>query len=153
MRIPIVKLQMVMDESVEYLREPLSCPRKAAEWIDKGMIRGSNREHIIVVCCDASVRATCIDEVGRGTVNYCPGTVQEIFKAAVISNATNIFMFHNHPSGDPSPSRADKNATKRIQEAGELLDIRLLDHIIIGRNGTYYSFRENGEITDNFTED
>lgn len=148
MRIPIVKLQMVMDESVEYLREPLSSPQKAAEWIDKGMIRGSNREHIIVVCCDTSGRATCIDEVGRGTVDYCPGTIQEIFKAAVISNATNIFMFHNHPSGDPSPSRADKNITKKIQEAGELMDIRLLDHIIIGRDGAYYSFRENGGISD-----
>lgn len=54
-------------------------------------------------------------------------------------------MFHNHPSGDPVPSRKDKEITKKVREVGELLEIELLDHIIIGRNGAYYSFMENNE--------
>lgn len=150
MRIPIVRLQMVMDESVEYLREPISSPRKAAEWIDRSMIRNSNREQVVVVCCDSNDRATHIDMVAKGSVNYCMASVVEVFKVAIISNAVNIILFHNHPSGDPSPSRADKDITKRIQEVGELLGIGLLDHIIIGSNGAYYSFRENNGFSGSY---
>ena len=65
---------------------------------------------------------------------------------AIISNAVNIILFHNHPSGDPAPSRKDEETTKKVREVGELLDIELLDHIIIGRNGAYYSFMENNGI-------
>ena len=145
MKIPIVRLEMVVDGYAEYLREPLSSSRKAAEWIGRNVIRNSNREHIVVVSWDASNRATYIDEIGRGSVNYCPGTIAEVFKVAIISNAAHIFLFHNHPSGDPTPSREDMLITKRILDAGALIGIELLDHIIIGNN-CYVSFREEGML-------
>ena len=148
-RIPIVSLQVVVDKYLEYLREDLTTSRKAAEWVERNIIRHSNREHIVVVCCDASGRATNIDVVAKGSVNYCQVSIIEIFKMAVISNAVKIIMFHNHPSGDPVPSRKDKEITKKVREVGELLEIELLDHIIIGRNGAYYSFMEdNGPDND-----
>lgn len=146
MRIPIVRLEMVVDRYAEYLREPLSSAGKAAEWMGRNVIRHSNREHVIVVGCDAGGRATYIDEVGRGSAGYCPGAIPEIFKAAIISNATNIFIFHNHPGGDPSPSRVDREFTRKVREAGELLDIEMTDHIIIGRDGAYYSFMEDNKM-------
>ena len=145
MRVPIVRLEMVVDGYAESLREPLFSSGKAAEWIGRNIIRHSNREHIIVVGCDASGRATYIDEIGRGSVNYCPGTIPEIFKAAIMSNATKILIFHNHPSGAPTPSRMDKEFTKKVRKAGEMLDIELADHIIIGKDGTYYSFMEDNK--------
>ncbi|HBA49426.1 MAG TPA: DNA repair protein RadC [Lachnospiraceae bacterium] len=145
-RIPIVSLQVVADRYVEYLREDLATSRKAAEWVERNIIRHSNREHLVVVCCDADNRATNIDVVAKGTAEYCPASVVEIFKVAVISNALKIILFHNHPSGNPSPSREDEETTKRVRKAGELLEIELVDHIIIGSNGTYYSFMENNKL-------
>ena len=145
-RIPIVGLQIVVDRYVEYLREDLTTSRKAAEWVERNIIRRSNREHVVVVCCDSGGRATNIDVVAKGTVNYCLASVVEIFKVAIISNAVKIIMFHNHPSGDPAPSQKDEETTKKVREVGELLEIELLDHIIIGRNGDYYSFMENNRI-------
>nr|WP_313120027.1 JAB domain-containing protein [Proteiniclasticum ruminis] len=70
---------------------------------------------------------------------------REVFKAAVLSNAASIILFHNHPSGDPAPSSEDQTATERIRDCGRLMGIDLLDHIIIGEN-TYYSMREKGDI-------
>ena len=142
MRVPIIRLEMVVDGYTEYLREQLSTSGKAAEWIWKNIVRNSNREHIIVVGCDAGSCATYIDEVGRGSVYCCPGTIPEIFKAAIISNATRILLFHNHPGGRLQPSQMDKEFTKNVRKAGELLEIELSDHIIIGRDGAYYSFME-----------
>lgn len=145
-RIPIVSLQVVTDRYVEYLREDLTTSRKAAEWVERNIIRHSNREHLVVVCCDAGNRATNIDVVAKGTANYCLASVVEIFKVAIMSNAIKIILFHNHPSGNPSPSREDEETTKRVRKAGELLEIELVDHIIIGSNGAYYSFMENNKL-------
>ena len=70
---------------------------------------------------------------------------REVFKEAYLLNAVSIICIHNHPTGDVSPSRDDINLTKRLIEVGDLLGIKVLDHLIIGSN-TYYSFLENGEI-------
>lgn len=148
MKVPIIRLEMVVDGYTEYLREQLSTSGKAAEWIWKNIVRNSNREHIIVVGCDAGNCATYIDEVGRGSAYCCPGTIPEIFKAAIISNATHILLFHNHPGGSLQPSQMDKEFTKNVRKAGELLEIELSDHIIIGRDGAYYSFMEANILDD-----
>lgn len=116
---------------------------------ERNIIRCSNREQIIVVSCDASGRATAIDEVGRGSVNACLCSIPEIFKTAIISNAVGIIIFHNHPSGDPSPSQKDRELTRVVRKAGELLEIELLDHIIIGGRGSYYSFMEDNGMGGN----
>lgn len=79
----------------------------------------------------------------RGTVNLSVASPREIFIEAVRYHAVSIILVHNHPSGDPSPSREDKRLTVQIREAGALLGIRLLDHIIIG-DRTYFSFKERG---------
>jgi len=79
----------------------------------------------------------------RGTVNLSVASPREIFIEAVRYHAVSIILVHNHPSGDPSPSREDKKLTVQIREAGALLGIRLLDHIIIG-DQTYFSFKERG---------
>ena len=81
--------------------------------------------------------------ISQGTVNVSVVSPREIFIEAVKHHAVSLVMIHNHPSGDPAPSREDIKLTKRVKEAGELLGIRLLDHIIIGDN-CYISLKERG---------
>ena len=76
-----------------------------------------------------------------GTVNYAVAAPREIFLEALKYKAVSIIMMHNHPSGDPTPSRNDLESTRKIREAGELIGISLIDHIIIGDN-KYMSFSE-----------
>lgn len=80
-----------------------------------------------------------------GTVNASLASPREIFVEAIRCHAVRIVLIHNHPSGDPTPSRADETLTKRVKESGEILGIPLIDHIIIGDNA-YFSFRERGII-------
>lgn len=83
--------------------------------------------------------------ISQGTVNASVVSPREIFIEALKYHAVNVVVVHNHPSGDPSPSREDISLTRRIREAGELIGIRLLDHVIIGDN-SYTSFKERGII-------
>lgn len=78
-----------------------------------------------------------------GTLNAAIVDPREVFKAAILNNAAALVCFHNHPSGDPSPSQDDVNMTRRLVEAGELMGIEVLDHIIIG-HGVYTSLKECG---------
>ena len=144
MRIPIVELRVERSCSAECFREQVLTAEKAAEWMG-GIIGDSCREHVAIVCFDASMRATCIDIVSRGSANMSPCYIPEVFKAAIASNATCIMMFHNHPSGDPAPSREDTLLTERIRQAAEIIGLHLLDHIVIGDH-RYVSFREAGYL-------
>ena len=81
--------------------------------------------------------------VSMGTINASLVTGREVFKSAILSNASYVILLHNHPSGDPTPSKDDIILTKRIIETGNLIGIPLVDHIIIGDN-RYVSFRESG---------
>lgn len=87
--------------------------------------------------------------VSKGTVNSSLITPRELFIEALQKDAVSIVLMHNHPSGDPTPSREDMLTTKRIQDAGALIGIELLDHIIIGNN-CYISFREEGILQKGF---
>ena len=100
------------------------------------------REHAIVACLNNQDRLICEFELSVGTVNSAPLSPREVFLYAIKNNAVKIILLHNHPGGDPTPSASDIRLTEEIKEAGILLDIRLLDHIIIGDH-KYYSFSEN----------
>ena len=81
-----------------------------------------------------------------GSLNSAIVHPREVFKIAVLSNASNIICFHNHPSGNISPSEEDENITRRLKECGEILGIGLVDHIIVGDRDRYFSFKENNKI-------
>lgn len=84
-------------------------------------------------------------ELTQGTVNYSVADPRDIFIQALKYGAVSIILLHNHPSGDPTPSREDLSLTERIFDAGRLIGVELLDHIILGDN-CYYSFREMGRL-------
>lgn len=85
------------------------------------------------------------NEISKGTVNQTIAMPREVFKKAIEMNASSIILAHNHPSGDTTPSHEDKVLTRRMEEAGEILGINVLDHFVIGHN-KYYSFKENGDL-------
>lgn len=84
--------------------------------------------------------------VSIGTLNHSVVHPREVFKAAILANAAGIICFHNHPSGDPAPSADDITVTDRIAKAGEILGIKVLDHIIIGHDGRFTSLANEGYI-------
>ncbi len=102
-----------------------------------------DQEELRVILLDTRNRVLNTETVYRGSVNSSQVRVAEIFKAAIRRNASNLIVVHNHPSGDPTPSPDDIAITRSIQQAGDLLDIKLLDHIIIG-SGRFVSLKERG---------
>jgi DNA repair protein RadC len=87
-----------------------------------------------------------IMEVTRGGLSGTVTDVRIVFQAAIKANASGLICGHNHPSSNMNPSESDNRITQKIKEAGNILDIQLLDHIILGPDGDYYSFADNGRI-------
>lgn len=103
------------------------------------------REHLVVVTCDNKLKVTGWHIVSVGTLEECLAHPREILVPVLLNRASLFFLMHNHPSGEASPSRADRELTKRINDAAELLQIRLVDHIITARTESF-SFREEGLV-------
>lgn len=106
-------------------------------------LRDARRELFQVLLLDGKNRITRRVTVSEGTLNQSIVHPREVFAPAVRESAAAVIFVHNHPTGDPTPSKEDREITRRLQEAGELLGIRVLDHVIIG-DGSYYSFTESG---------
>lgn len=144
-RINIVSLKMVKEGSILYDMRKLSSPSDAAG-LGRKFLDEADREQVIVCCLDNKNQPVSVNIVSMGTVNSSLVHPREVFKTAVLSNAASIILFHNHPSGDPEPSQEDINITDRIKEAGKILGIELLDHIIIGSENRFISFKEKNMI-------
>jgi DNA repair protein RadC len=101
------------------------------------------QEHLRVILLDTRNRIITIDTVYKGSLNSSMVRVGELFRRAIRRNAAAIIVAHNHPSGDPTPSPEDVAVTRQVVQAGQMLDIEVLDHIIIGR-GRFVSLKERG---------
>ncbi len=101
------------------------------------------KENFVALHLDAKNRIICFDQVSIGSLSASIVHPREVYKTALLSSAAAVLFIHNHPSGDTTPSREDIEMTKRLKDAGELLGIRVLDHLIVGEEG-YYSFANNG---------
>jgi DNA repair protein RadC len=108
-------------------------------------LREKQREHLTALYLNARNEVVFKKHLFVGTLDSNICHPREIFKYAIWNNAASIILVHNHPSGDPEPSKADLEITKRIQEAGKIMGIDLLDHIIISKN-KIFSFKEKGLI-------
>ena len=97
----------------------------------------------ITLHLDGKNRIICMDLVSVGSLNQSIVHPRSVFQTALISNAAAILLIHQHPTGDPTPSSEDISITRRLSEAGELMGIKVLDHIIVGE-GEYLSFVERG---------
>lgn len=122
----------------------IKSPEDAANLVKKEMWN-LDREHFCVLLLDTKHHVVAKETISIGTLNTSLVHPRELFKNAIRRSAAAIIMVHNHPSGDPTPSREDMEITKRLQEAGKILGIEVLDHIIIG-DMKYVSFKERGHI-------
>ena len=122
----------------------LASPESIADYFME-QLRHLEREHVIALFFDGKHRLLKEDTISVGTVNAAPVSPREIFLEALKVRAVYVVLLHNHPSGDPSPSRQDIQLTTRMIEAGRLIGISLSDHIIIG-DRRYYSFREENTL-------
>ena len=104
---------------------------------------GIDREKFIVLLLNAKHIPIGVNTVSVGSLTASIVSPREVFKPAIVGNAAAVLLAHNHPSGDPAPSPEDIELTKRLRDAGELLGIRVLDHVILG-DGKYYSFVDAG---------
>jgi DNA repair protein RadC len=104
-------------------------------------LRYETKEHFVSLLLDGKNRIIAVDKVSVGTLNQSLVHPREVFKTAVLSAAAAIILVHNHPTGDTTPSAEDKDVTTRLKAAGDILGIRILDHVIIGDD--YYSFTEH----------
>jgi DNA repair protein RadC len=108
-------------------------------------LRNEPKEHFIALHLDGKNRIVCFDRVSVGSLNQSIVHPREVYKSAILSSAAAIILVHNHPTGDPTPSQEDIAITKRLCEVGDLVGIRILDHVIVG-DGQYLSFAERGML-------
>ena len=143
-RINIVSIKMVKESSFLYQTRQILSPKDAYEMI-KDHLQDLDREQFIIACLNTKNEPTNITVVSVGSINKAIVHPREVFKTAILSNAASIMAFHNHPSGDTIPSDQDIQLTHRLVEAGELLGIKLLDHLIIG-DRSFTSLKEKGYL-------
>jgi len=141
-RLNVVRVQMVKDHSVTYDAERLTAPEQAASAF-RALVGDADREVCCALMLDGKNRMVCIHQVSVGSLSQAIVHPREVFKAAILANAAAVILVHNHPSGETEPSREDRELTRRINEAGDLIGIKLLDHVIVGDHG-YYSFAGSG---------
>jgi DNA repair protein RadC len=133
----------VREEITHYLK-PLAKVTSSREVFDRfHFLKNESKEHFITLHLDGKNKIICIDVVSTGSLNASIVHPREVFKSCLLSSAAAVVMLHNHPSGDPTPSREDLQLTGRLKEAGELLGIKILDHIIIG-DECYVSLADRG---------
>jgi DNA repair protein RadC len=130
-------------------KQKLDSPELVHELMAADM-RALHKESLRVVLLDTRYHLIRIEEVSLGSVNESIAHPRDVFRPAVVASAYAVIVVHNHPSGDPSPSQSDHSLTRRLVEAAELLQIKLLDHVIIGAPAEgrqpYFSFKEAGVL-------
>lgn len=138
--LPEVRIRICEGTSL-YSTESVSSPELANKLIRTEM-KYLDREALVVLNLDYQMHPINFNVVSIGCDNRSAFKMGDVFKSSILSSASCIMLFHNHPSGDPSPSVEDIDVTRDMIKAGNLLGIRLMDHIIVGGN-IYYSFRES----------
>lgn len=138
--IPVIRLSAVREGKVSYNRRNVTTVERAAE-LGRLLLDDADRECVVVCCMDTAMKPLSLERISIGTISEYPLNMREVFKYAVLSNAACLLVFHNHPSGEAEPSEDDIRMTRQMKEAGELMGIPLVDHIILG-DREYVSFAE-----------
>ena len=139
--IPMVRIAMVKEGKLPCYNTRVNSSAVAHE-ILRTYLDDVDREYFLVIMLDRKNHALAVNVVSIGSLTGSLAHPRETFKPAILCNAAAIICGHNHPSGDPQPSQEDRVLTKRLKEAGELLGIHFLDHVVLGCNGRYFSFAD-----------
>lgn len=143
-RVNIVSLKLIKENSFLYPERNVKSPDDAYKLLRQFLI-DVDREYFLVVCLDTKNQPTAINVCHVGSLNASIVHPREVLKPAILSNSASIIVAHNHPSNDPTPSREDIEVTKRLVEAGKIIGIDVLDHLIVCAD-KFISLKEKGHI-------
>lgn len=131
----------------DIIKADMSTPDAVYNYL-AGDLRYEQQEHFVVLMLDTHRHLIRRSNISKGTLNRTMVHPRDVFREAIINNACTIILAHNHPSGNPTPSKLDRELTRELVQAGEAIHIPILDHVIIGAGSTpYYSFRKQGLLT------
>ena len=136
----LVKARKQIVSNPQAVHEVLSKVLSAESEVDR------MKEHFWVVGLNTRNAIQYIDLASLGTLSSSLVHPREVFRFAILKAVSSVIVSHNHPSGDPEPSEDDLAITRRLTEAGKIVGIEVLDHIVIGTRGSFYSFKEKGVI-------
>lgn len=145
-RLPRVRVELIRDGSVRVPTRSCAHSGDAARII-REHIGGADREQFVVIALDSNNRAIAIHTATVGTLGHALITPREVFKFALLANASAVILGHNHPSGNPRPSDEDIQATKRLASAGQVVGITVVDHVIVTETD-YTSMSLAGHLDD-----
>lgn len=141
----LTELSMRISRAKTGERPVFNSPNLVAQYFMESL-RHKETECVLLACLDTKGRLLCEKKLSDGSVRMSFVSPRQVFLEALHVRAVNIILVHNHPSGDPTPSRMDKEITHNLYELGQMMDILLLDHVIIGDN-CYYSFKEQDALS------
>lgn len=136
---------IILKDTAIVVEQPGPVVTELQDWLASLDEADRLKEHFFVVLLDARSKVKLIDVVSVGTINASLVHPREVFIRAIAESASSLLIVHNHPSGDHEPSDADISVTRRLAEAGTLVGIELIDHLIL-TTCSYYSFRERGKL-------
>lgn len=147
--ISVSRIKLVRESNHRYNVEDkhINSPKDAVRIVNAVLdLEHEAQEVLAEILLDNKNKVAGIMEISRGSINSSIVHPREVFRGAILHNAAAIILVHNHPSGEVIPSREDKNVTRVIKDAGAIVDIPLLDHIIVGSNGNYTSLARERTI-------
>lgn len=143
--IQLVSLHLKTEHKYDLDCGDINSPESAAALISK-FIGDAAQEHLLVCALDGQLKPTCVIHTAVGGDNAAAVSMREIVKPILLSNAQQFLIGHNHPSGSLEPSKADLQTTKRLQDACQLLQLKLVDHVIVTPNGKYTSLKADNRL-------
>ena len=142
-RIPRQRLALVRDGSLPSTWKHFRNSYDAFHFAREQLYADADREQFHVLMLDSKNTLIGVNLVSQGSLSTSVVCPREVYKPAILANSAAVILLHNHPSGCPEPSQEDRNCTRRICEAGKILGIKVLDHVITGLE-TFFSFADNG---------
>jgi len=140
----LTRCVLVREEEKTYNIGAFNNPESVVTFI-QAVIGNEPQECMVVLCLNTKGYLSSYQVVSRGDSNRSLVDMSAIIRPMILSNSTAMIIAHNHPSGDPTPSMEDNKITKHIDKACKMMNLRLIDHIIVGSN-RYYSYKESGHI-------
>jgi DNA repair protein RadC len=141
--LPVYRVTLVREGQLQSYAQQIRSSADASRLLAT-YLADVDREHFVTLMLDQKNKVIGLHTVSMGSLTASIVHPREVYKAAILANAAAIICGHNHPSGDTQPSQEDRAITLRLADAGKLLGIRVLDHIIIGGAGRYFSFADEG---------
>lgn len=141
LKVDLIKQLMALEATDAAIK--ITAPSNILPFIEK--YRNRKQEEFVVITLNGGHEVIRVRSISKGLVNRTLIHPREVYRMAIRNNAAAIVLAHNHPSGNPAPSKEDDEVTKQLVSAGKIIGIEVLDHIIIARRG-YYSFLEEGKL-------